>query len=525
MNSLLIHNASLLSFHDSFINEFDTIYVEGNKIKAIGNYTDLAPLTNSTTNIIDAHRKTLMPGFNDTHIHVWKVGNLKTYMLDVRGVKSKDELLSRLSDYNNQYPEVAWITARGFNEAAWSECILPTRYDLDKISTSKPIYLIRTCAHIAVANSKALEIADISKNTAAPLGGEIRIDADGNPNGIITETALALITNHITPPSKQQLKNMVLAAREEMYSYGITAATDPAVDPLLLETYHEMNTDNQIGFRLNALPIILPDGSETPYPIPTYYKSDFFNVNAVKFFSDGGLSGKTASLKRTYKNSKEQGILRLKKEQFKSLCIGAMMKNLGIATHAIGDQAIEFVINVYKEIDSFNPTLLKRIEHLGLPEKKHLDDMAAYKIATSMQTIFISELGKNFINYLDDEYLEQCYPVKSVLSQGILMALSSDAPVVKNFNPLKGAAAAVSRKTDEGEFLAKKESISIKEALKAYTIDAAKISGLLNYGTLEVGALADLILLDKNPLEVPTNELENIKVEKTFIDGKCVWSK
>jgi predicted amidohydrolase YtcJ len=248
-------------------------------------------------------------------------------------------------------------------------------------------------------------------------------------------------------------------------------------------------------------------------------------VNAVKFFSDGGLSGKTAALKRHYKNSNEHGVLRLKKADYKNLCMQNMENGLGIATHAIGDAAIEFVIGIYKELHKVFPGRIKRIEHLGLPGEKHLQDMSAYGISTSMQTIFIDELGKNFTKYLDDEYLRQCYPVHSVLKHNILMALSSDAPVVKNFNPLKGAAAAVSRKTAEGNVIAPAESISISEALKAYTVNAAEISHLSNYGSLQTGMLADLILLDKNPLEVPVEELQNIKVEKTFVNGECVWER
>ena len=503
----------------------DAIAINKNKIEAVGKFEELQSLIDSSTQIINAHGKTLMPGFNDSHIHIWKVGNLKTFMLDLRGVKSLDEMLSMLADYSRQYPDVVWVTARGFNEAAWKDARLPTKDDLDKVIKHKPVYIIRTCAHIAVANTKALELSGITSNTIVPEGGEMQTNSYGQPNGIFSETALGLITKHIPPYTKTELKQMVKAAREEMYSCGITAATDPAVDPLLLEAYYEMHEANELGFRLNAIPIILPDGGENPYPIPSKFSSDFFNVNTVKFFSDGGLSGKTSALKRHYKNSNEQGILRLKKEQYSNLCKAAMANDLGIATHAIGDAAIEFVIDMYKELNKSFPNVIKRIEHLGLPEEKHLRDMAENNIATSMQTIFISELGKNFIKYLDEDYLDRCYPVKSVLQHGILTALSSDAPVVKDFNPLKGTQAAVTRKTNEGEIIAAHESISIEEALKAYTFSASAINNTSQFGSLQKGMLADFILLDKNPLTVSPEELTSIKVKKTFVDGKCIWEK
>lgn len=523
MSSLFIHNTSLLSFHDGFINGNDSLFAENGIIKAIGKYDELKPLIQSNTNIIDAAGKTLMPGFNDTHIHIWKVGNLKTYMLDVRGVQSKEDLLDALSDYNNKYPDVAWITARGFNEAAWSEAVIPTKDDLDKVSSSKPIYVIRTCAHIAVSNSLAMQIAGITKDTVVPPGGEIRLNNDGQPNGIFTETALGLITKHIPAPSKAELKTMVRATREEMYSYGITAATDPAVHPELLEAYYEMNADGELGFRLNALPIIIPDGGEKPYPIPEYFSSDFFNVNTVKFFSDGGLSGKTAALKRFYKNSHEQGVLRLNADQYESLCRQSMNKGLAIATHAIGDAAIEFVINIYERLHKDFPGISNRIEHLGLPEKKHLQQMADNNIAASMQTIFLYELGKNFIAALDDDYLNQCYPVASAMQAGIKTALSSDAPVVKDFNPVAGIEAAVTRRTNDHNIIAPHEVISVADACKAYTHTAAEISNIKNVGSLQEGKKADFILLNKNPLTLQVSEINSLHVEKTFVDGNCVW--
>jgi predicted amidohydrolase YtcJ len=524
--TLLIHNANIISFHDGFVNgSCDTIAIENNIIKAIGRFDELQPLIQSNTKIINAEGKTLMPGFNDTHIHIWKVGNLKTFMLDVRGAKSLDEMLSMLETYALQNPHLAWITARGFNEAAWKDGRIPTKDDLDKIIKDKPVYVIRTCAHIAVANTKAIELSNITSNTIVPDGGIIHKDNAGKPNGILSETALGLITKNIPAYAKSELKKMVLAAREEMYSSGITAATDPAVDPLLLDAYYEMNEANELGFRLNAIPILLPDGGEQPYPIPEKFASDFFNVTAVKFFSDGGLSGKTSALKRHYKNTNEQGILRLKKEQYTNLCKASMAKGFGVATHAIGDAAIEFVIDIYKILHKDFANNIKRIEHLGLPEEKHLVDMAANHIAASMQTIFISELGKNFIKYLDEDYLSHCYPVKSVLQHNILTALSSDAPVVKNFNPLKGAEAAITRKDNEGNIIAANESISIEDALKAYTVNASTISDTPQFGSLQKNMLADFIILDKDPLATSPEELTSIKVEKTFVDGQCVWER
>jgi len=524
MSSLFLYNAAIHSFHAGFVSGQDTLVVEGNQIKAIGHYEALKPLIHQQTKLVDLGGRTILPGLHDNHIHLWKVGNLKTYMLDLRGVSCLDEMLSRLSDYHQQYPDAAWITARGFNEAAWVGGQIPTKADLDKVTTEKPVYVIRTCAHIAVTNSKAIQLAGITASTPVPQGGVIGI-TNGQPNGIFSETALGLITKHIPGYTKDQLKQMLLATREEMYRLGITAATDPAVDPQLLEAYYELHQAGQLGFRLSAIPMLLPDGGQQPYPIPDHYTASDFRVDTVKFFSDGGLSGKTSALKKQYKDSTEKGVLRLNKEQYTGLCKQALQKGLGIATHAIGDAAIEFVIEQYKMLEDSFPGIRKRIEHLGLPSVNHLEDMHQYNMAASMQSIFINELGKNFIRYLDEDYLARCYPIRSVLDAGILTSLSSDAPVVKDYNPFKGIEAAVTRRTYEGQVIAAHESITIAEALACYTVHAAKISGWTNTGSLEAGKLADFIVVNRDPLTETGNSVASVQVENTFVDGNCVWEK
>ena len=522
---LLLHNARIHSFQEGFSpGQADAMVVRGDRILAVGRKEELLPLTGPQTQVVDVNGRVILPGFHDTHIHIWKVGNLRTYMLDVRTTTSLDEMLSLLADYHHRYPEATWITARGFNEAAWKEGRMPTREDLDKAVKNKPVYIIRTCAHIAVANTKALETAGITPYTPAPAGGVIYKDEKGRPNGLFSETALGLITKHIPPYSKEELKTMVRAAREELYRVGITAATDPAVDPVLLEAYREMEAAGELGFRLQAIPILLPDGGSQPFPLPDRYHSDFLTVDTVKFFSDGGLSGQTAALKRTYKHSKEQGVLRLRAKSWLAMCRDVQEKGWGIATHAIGDAAIELVIGVYRSLSGSFPTARRRIEHLGLPEEQHLRDMAELQIGTSMQTIFLHELGKNFINYLDEDYLRRCYPVRSVLQHGILTALSSDAPVVKEINPFQGMQTAITRQTRDGQAIAPEEAISIQQALKAYTVSAAELSGLPRSGTLQPGNYADFIIPDRDPLTITAGALKDIRIEQTYIGGRCVWS-
>lgn len=468
--------------------------------------------------------KIILPVFNDAHIHLWKVGDLLTYMLDLRGVQSIAELQDNIADFARRNPDNEWILARGFNEANFSDGKMPTRQDLDKVLNNKPLQVIRTCAHIAVLNTKAMELCQITRQTIVPEGGEIRLDNHGDPNGILTETALGLAKRKIPPYNATQYRKMILAAQNELLSYGIGAATDPAVHPELMEVYKAMDKAGELKIRVNAIPIMVPDGAIEASPLPEHYDSSFLKVNTVKLFSDGGLSGKTASLKHFYKNTTEQGVLRLEKEFFKKVALNAQNAGFMVATHAIGDAAIELVLQVYEAIaPKNNQGLRHRIEHLCLPELSHLYRMKELGVSSVTQPVFLYELGQNYRNYLPDYYLENVLPFRSMIDSGINVAFSSDAPVVKNYNPLLGIQNAVTRRDAQGELIAKYQSISVLEAIRAYTHGGACAQNTEHELKMQVENKTDYIVLDKNPSEVNADEIAKIKVLETWIDGKLSY--
>lgn len=520
---LIIHNANVLTQHAAQ-NVAQAFAVAGGRIIAVGNNDDILPLATANTQLIDAGGKTVLPGFIDAHIHIWKVGNLKTFLLDVRGVKSIEELQDKLSDFIKHNPGNSWIQARGFNEANMKEGRLPTYADIDKVTTERPVWLIRTCAHIGVANTMAMQLSGISPQTHVPAGGEIRKGADGKPNGIFTETALGLITNNIPAYSASDYASMIYAAENELLQYGITSATDPAVMPDLLECCHHLEHNKKLRVRVNAFPVRVPDGSEEILPLPTLCQSPYLTVNTVKFFADGGLSSMTSAMNKPYKNSTYTGVLRLTEEFFYPIAKQAADNGFGIATHAIGDRAIDVVLNVYKQLRASTSNNL-RIEHLGLPTTRQLAYMQANDIHCVSQPIFIKELGRNFAHHLEAKRLHQCYPYKSILDTGVNLAFSSDAPVVKDFNPITGIKAALHRKDGDGNVIGAGEIISLKDALKAYTINAARADGnSRNTGSIETGKYADFIILNKTLCNT-IDEHEDVHVTATYVHGQKLYQR
>jgi predicted amidohydrolase YtcJ len=492
--------------------------VENGRFIAVGDTHELQKL--ATKNSVDLLGKCVLPGFNDAHIHVWKVGQLDSFIIDLRGIDSIAELQRKVKSVASTLPAGNWIMGRGFNEAVLAEKRMPEKEDLDAISTQHPIYLIRTCAHIAAVNSLALKVSNVNGQSIAPEGGVIGKNETGELTGIFYETALGLITNHIPPPTKAEYKRMIKLGAQKLLSVGVTSATDPAVHPELLEAYYELYQEGELPIRMNLMPILLPDGGNKPYPVPEKFESDWLTVNTVKFFSDGGLSGKTAAIKRPYRDSTDTGVLRLHRDHFLALAKDAQQKGFRIGTHAIGDVALDLVIDVYKELHKQFGNTRNRIEHFGLPSDANIDDVAQYGFVPVPQTIFLDELGENFIHSLDDEYLKRCYPVKTLLNKNISVAFSTDAPVVKNVNPWSGIKASVTRETSKRNVISPREAITVAQAIHAYTTGSAFAEASENKkGSIAPGKIADFIVVDKNPLQTPVEQLESVKVVSTYSNG------
>ena len=514
----LFHNGTVLTPTGAAT----ALLMQQGRILACGPFEQLRQRTVENTALFDLQGKTLAPGFIDAHIHLWKVGDLLTFMLDLRGVASIEAMQDQLADFARRNPHNPWILARGFNEALFEDGRMPNRFDIDKAVDNRPVQVIRTCAHIAVLNSKAMERCGIGAHTIVPAGGEIRRGADGVPNGILSETALGLVRPHLPVYSPEAYRAMILAAQAELLRHGITSATDPAVHPELLEVYRQMDRAGELNIRIHAIPIRVPDGDAEALPLPAWFQSEHLRVDTVKFFADGGLSGKTAALQQPYRNTDEHGVLRLSFDFFKQCAEAAQAAGFRLATHAIGDRAIDLTMAVYGALASQNKAGLRhRIEHLGLPSMEHLQQMRDLGLHCVTQPIFLYELGQNFRQYLPDFYLNRVYPYRAVLDAGVNLAFSSDAPVVKNFNPLMGLRNAVERCDRSGVAIGSSQLIRVGEAWQAYTLGAAAANGdALDRGSLEPGKRADMVLLDQNPLAVPMANISDIRVEQTWVAGQ-----
>ena len=502
----------------------EAIGILDGRIAAVGGAEKLAELAGPLTKRIDLRGRIVLPGFEDAHAHIWKVGHLLTSMVDLRRVESLAELEGVLRARARGLPEGVWIQGRGFNEARLAEKRRPTKIELDRVSSVRPIVISRACGHIYAVNSGALRSSGIIAATRAPDGGVIEHDASGEPNGLLHETAMGLIQRVMPAPTVAEYEAMIAAAIEHQLARGITSTSDCGVGQELLAVYRDMEVRGALRARINVMPLGKPDGAaEVGLRLPAAHRGDVLQVDTVKYLADGGLSGATAALSVDYAGSAvgSRGVVRFDTEELMTRCAAAEAAGWRVAIHAIGDVALEQVIGIYEQLHARGGTTRHRVEHFGLPTQDMMQRAGRAGVFSVPQTIFLWELGRNFLDVLPPQMLERAYPVRDMLDAGLVVALSSDAPVVEDDSPLQGMRAALSRRTREGETIAPEQAIAIGEALYAYTMGGALVAGAAaSRGSVEVGKLADLVVLSEDPTGVPAERLSRIQVEMTLVGGE-----
>ena len=500
--------------------------IAGGRIALIGDDDRVLRAAGAATRRIDLAGRTVVPGFNDAHAHIWKIGQLLTSMLDLRRVASIDELVRVVAAAAGRLSGGGWLLGRGYNEAALAERRPPTRRDLDRAALQVPVVLTRTCGHICVANTVALERAQIGAGTTAPAGGVIEHDERGQPNGVLHETAIGLIKRVMPAPAVGEYESMIVAGLRHQLSFGITSSADCGVTPEILAAYRALDARGELPSRVNVMPLRRADGVAAPLPLPEQFVSDRLRVDTAKFLADGGLSGATAALSVSYRHAPQKGVLRFDHDELAALCRETHAAGWRIAAHAIGDVAIDEVLGIYESLGPHPRGLTHRIEHFGLPDAAHIERASKLGVIAAPQAIFIPSLGRNFRNYLPDSFLPRTYPIRAMLDGGVTVALSSDAPVVEDDHPLAGMKAAIVRRDGDGVPIAPEQAITVREALYAYTMGGAIASGdEPNRGSIEPGKWADLAVLSANPLAVDAEALAEIAVDMTVVAGQVAFER
>ncbi|MDN5789461.1 MAG: amidohydrolase [Micrococcales bacterium] len=488
----------------------EALAVRDGRVLHAGTLEDARTAAGTRARLHDLGGVTLLPGLTDAHVHVWKVGQLRTTMLDLRETASLDDLARQVRRRHAELPPGAWLWGRGWNEIRLGA--VPDRTLLDTLAPGRPVLLTRTCAHIHAVSTAALHRASIHPDTPPPPGGEIDYEL-----GRLTETAYGLVSGAMPAPSQAQYEEWILAGLDDLKALGFTAVTDAAVDPPLHAAYLALDAAGRLPIRVNLLCIRRPDGSTETLPLPEKHLSPRLRCDSVKLFGDGGLSGATAAVSVPYRNVEppSRGVLRFETEDLYELVRETHVAGFRVGAHAIGDVALDQILGVYARLEQEYPQGPRhRIEHFGLPSAEHLRLARELRVIAVPQPVFLHELRANYDRFMPAELAGQVFPLRAYFDAGLDVAFSSDGPVVRDLRPLAGVQAAVAEPYVPGM------AVTLAQALGAYTRGGAVAHGDEHErGSLAPGNLADLTVVGGDPFHTEPQDLSEIAVRGAVLAG------
>lgn len=499
------------------------------RILAVGSDDEVRVEIGKQTQVIDLDGRTVLPGLNDNHGHPMGYGFALGWIdASSSAVRTLAELQKRFRQALESTPANGWLRARGYDDTRLDIGRHPSRWDLDPVSGGRPALLTRTCGHMAVANSKALEIAGIRRETPDPEGGQIVRDEHGEPTGLLLELAQDLVRQHLPPTTTADIKDALARAGQEYLSLGITSVGEAGISHSSeLEAYQDLRSNGELPVR-TFLMMMIDDTLESlaQLGIRTGFGDEWLRIGPAKLFQDGSGGGRTAAMYRAYPGEPDNfGITIYTQEQLDEAFTRVAAAGFQGTAHAIGDKAIDMIITAYERALAAHPQVDPRwrIEHAGLMTPRLLARMKALNLIAVPQPSFIYFLGDSYIKNFSEDALDLSYPSRSFFDLGIIAIGSSDVPVVPA-DPWINIRSAVTRLTQDGQVMGPDEGVSVDQALQMFTINGA-------YGTFEEqvkgsltpGKLADLIVVDQDPHRIDPDKLHTIKNQLTMIGGRIVY--
>ncbi|MBR5520662.1 MAG: amidohydrolase [Oscillospiraceae bacterium] len=487
--------------------------------------------------MIDLEGRTVIPGFNDSHCHILGVGQALACVI-LHGSTSMAEILEKGRQFLAAHPLQAGdvLIGRGWNQDYFTdEARIPTRYDLDKITTEYPVIYTRTCGHMLVANSKALEVAGITRDTQPLPGGVIYKDENGEPNGQISENAQAQIQCIVPRTTPESVAANVSLAMEYAASLGIT--TVQTCD-LSGEGWEVVDNGYKLMYETN--PNAIRSYQQSTFYETESYKAfldagcstgngnDMYKYGPLKMFVDGSLGARTAYLRNPYADdASTRGVSTMTVEHFDDMVQLADSNNCQVAVHCIGDAAIEMVLNAYdKVVDGRNNKNRHAIIHCQITDKPLVEKFTEHDILAQVQPIFIHYDMNIVAERCGEELASTSYAFGDMYRMGIHTSFGTDSPV-ENLQPYENLYCAVTRKRLDGERTYRPDQcVDIYDAIDQYTISSAYTEFAENRkGRLMPGFLADFAVLDRNIFEIPSDEIKDVQCVRTVLGGRTIFAR
>jgi len=508
---LILKNANVITM-DPTCPAAELVAIKDNRILLVAGNEELEQVKGAKTEIIDCQGKTVVPGFNDAHCHIFSfIRKLRSLDLSPSSVGSIADIKAAIRRRAENIPPGNWLTGTDYNEFYLAEKRHPNRWDIDEVAPQHPVVLAHRSLHACVLNSLALSLAGITGETPEPPGGLIARELDtGEPSGLLFEM-LGYIREKVLPPlSEDELAEGIALANRHYLSMGITSLQEATAtnDFARWQTLQRFKDSGKLESRVSMM----------------------FGIEALSQFQEAGLAlgGGDSQLRLGGVKmilNEPTGQLQPPQPELNQQAFSVHQAGFQLAIHCIEQSTVEAAIAALEHIGSQTPLAGRRhrLEHCSECPPQLLERLIQLKAMVVTQPPFIYYSGERYLATLSASQLRWLYRIKSFLDSGLIVAGSSDSPVVPD-NPLVGMYAAVTRRTESGQHLLPQECVSAEEALAMYTTNAAYASfeeGIK--GSIAQGKLADMVVLSADPIKSPPEQIKDIQVEMTIIDGKVVW--
>ncbi len=527
---VIITNAKIWTV-DKAHPQAEAVAVLGDRIIAVGTSAEIDTWHGPQTKVFDARGKLLLPGFDDAHVHFVDGGDHLS-QVQLKDAATPQEFADRIAQRAKTTPKGEWVTGGDWDEQKWSPAELPTKELIDPITPVTPVWVNRYDGHESLANTVTLKLAGITAKTQDPAGGQIVRDAQGNPTGVLRDSAQDLVTKVMPAMTHAHRLRAIKQAMDHAASMGVASVQD--MNPLYedVKIYAELQEKNELTVRIYAAPMETDWKDQAKVGIRRAFGTAMLRMGAVKGYADGSLGSETAYFFDAYTDDPNSHGL-LSDEMHPVAAMAARLKaadaaGLQLCVHAIGDKAISTVLDIFEQIEKANGKRDRRwrIEHSQHMAAKDFARYARLGVIASVQPYHAIDDGRWAEKRIGADRVKRTYAFRTFIDNGVRLAFGTDWSVAP-LSPMWSIYAATTRATLDGknpDGWVPEQKLKVAEAVEAYTMGSAYAEFQdKDKGSITVGKLADFVVLSDDIFKIPLASIKNVKVEATFLGGKLVY--
>jgi predicted amidohydrolase YtcJ len=512
----------------------EAVAMRGNSILATGLTSDVIGLAGEKTLVIDLDGKTVLPGIIDSHTHPSGAA-VRFSAINCRSppIKNIREILDLVEVKASEVEPGRWIRCVNYNDIKLEEKRHITRWEIDEVAPENPVFISKETGHLYVVNSKALELAGVTKDTPDPPGGKIDRTEEGEPTGLLYETAGSLVSKLLPPPTLDEITDGLRMVWDQFAEWGITTTHDAsghrdavrAYQRLVREGHRKVRVLLMMSRRANDRDIL---GCMESLGIESGLGDDWVKFMSLKIMGDGSGSGGSAAVYTPqHRGMKDLGLMTTSEEEIRDLTIRAHNAGIRVSIHSIGDRGINAALDAIEAAQEQNQKedMRHRIEHNSCCTPKQLERIKKLGVTPSSSIGYMYGIGDDYVENFGPERIRWLHPHRTMQEMGIIAGGNNDYAVT-SYSPFVQIYEAVVRKTSSGQLVSPEEAIDVMDAIRVYTWNGAYIGKEEEIkGSVEPGKLADMIVIDRDILTIPKEEIRDIKVLTTIVDGKIVYQR